>query len=281
MASRVTNLQSGSLDYRREGVSVLTKEQQVSTSIVRLRPNSSDLLIYSGKLVSDDFFDENLLDSEISGSITNAPNNFYEMRTLGQGAPTDPTYTEISDFDVIRYIEDDGLALYPVVLTALCFTDPAAEDSTIGIFETRKEIANLRIEPAFARKGVKASSCSTAEGIDRLFYEIKQSLPRKYSEGLGKRGKYVEASDGTDIVSTMTYADQEPSSSRPFVDDYDSTAAFNSGIASLNDQEIFQVLLAGQTPCLVQSRDEISAASGWTFLNNVNGTDSIVYSDRS
>ena len=94
MASTVTDMQSGSLDSRREGVGVLTKEQQLGGSIIRIRPNSKDLFVHNGRIVDDNFFDENLLDPNQPGSITSAPSNFAEKRTLGQGVNTEIVYTD-------------------------------------------------------------------------------------------------------------------------------------------------------------------------------------------
>jgi hypothetical protein len=281
MASTVTNLQSGSLEYRREGVSVLTKEQQVNTSIVRMRPNSNDLLVYLGRAVNDNFFDDNLLDRDSSGSITSAPNSFAEKRTLGQGENQETQYTEITDFDAVKYIEDEGLAMYPTILTALGYADPVSEDGTMGVFETRSELTNFRFLPGFAKRGAKASLCSSAESIDHSFSPIKQVIPRVYSSNLEKRSRYVEANDGTEIVSIATYQDQPSPDSRPFKDGYDTDASLKLETGSTRDSEISRVLLLGPLSSTFLSRDEISAPAGWTFLNNVNGTDSIVYSDRS
>ena len=58
MASTATDMQSGSLEQRREGVELLTKEQQFNTSILRLRVNSDDVLVHLGRVINDNFFDE-------------------------------------------------------------------------------------------------------------------------------------------------------------------------------------------------------------------------------
>lgn len=102
MASTATNMQSGSLQ-RREGVELLTKEQQFNNSIVTLRANSDDILVHLGRVVNDDFFDDNLLDMDSSGDITSAPSFFAEKRTLGQSDSVWTTYTELTDFDPIVY----------------------------------------------------------------------------------------------------------------------------------------------------------------------------------
>jgi hypothetical protein len=280
MASTVTDLQSGSLDERREGVGVLTKEQQNRTSILRMKSNSNDLLVYLGKVVNDNFFDENLLDENVSGAITSAPNNSAEKRTLGQSDSVETTYTELSDFDPVKYLEDEGLALYPIILTAVGYADPVSEDGTIGMFETRSEIAGLRYVTPFAKRGPKASLCSAAEGSDRLFYPIEQQISRGETFESERYSKYIEAMSDQLAVSFVSYQDQDPTPLRPFVDNNDLSISYEWEVESVNDPDIAKVLLAGSSNCLLLNREKISAPAGWTFLNKTNGTDSIAYSDR-
>jgi hypothetical protein len=280
MASTVRNLQSGSFD-RREGIDVLTKEQQVNTSFIRVRPNSTDLLVHLGRKVEDNFFDENLFDANVSGSITSAPNNYAEKRTLGQCDNVETTFTDMQDFDPVVYLQDEGVAIFPSVLIAQGYSDPINSDATMGIFESRKEIVGFVSYPDFAKRGAKASLCSTAESIDHRFYLIDQSKPRKYESSLGKFTKYIEATDESNLIETTTYQDQDSSSNRPFVDDYDTSVTLKMETGDYTDDEIASVILSGHSGCSVKSREIISAAAGWVFLNNVNGTDSIVYSDRT
>lgn len=278
MASTVTNLQSGSLDNRREGVYVQTKEQQFNTSMLRLRQNSSDIFVYDGRIVQDDFFDENLVDQDAAGSITTAPSPYSEQRTLGQGARTDNVFTEMIDFDPVVYINDEGLALYPIILTAAGYADPIVEDGSIGVFETRSEIAGVRFLPTFAKRGAKASLCSTAESVDRKSYIIEQEVSRNYSSQYEKYTKYFEVGDqDISILETVTYQDQDSSQLRPFVDSYDNAefaAEYNS------DKEMRNMILSGSAGSPYLRREKLSCSAGWTFLNVSNGTDSIVYSDR-
>ena len=287
MASTITDLQSGSLEQRREGVNVLTKEQQFNTSILRLRTNSSDVLVYSGRLVQDNFFDENLLDENVSGSITSAPSSFAERRTLGQSEKSDVVFTDIGDFNPVTYLSDEGLALYPIVLTATGNADPVAEDGNIGVFETRKEIAGLHAVPQYARRGAKASFCDSAESIGRNWYFFEQRKPRDHT-GYPKAEIYYEVGDSDlSIIGIVTYQDQNPTAASPFVDSSDPVEAsswdywdtINHESGSI-DPGIAAVLATGRAGSYKSSRDSVSASAGWTFLNVLNGTDSIVYSDR-
>lgn len=287
MASSLTDIQSGSLKQRREGVNLLTKEQQFNTSILRIRPNSSDLLVHAGRLVQDDFFDENLVDENTNGSITNAPNSFAELRTLGQGVKTESVFTDVSDFNPVTYLTDEGLALYPVVLMAAGYADPIAEDGNIGVFETRKEIAGIYFTPPYAKRGSKANFCDTVESTGRNWYQVEQQKPRDRSS-YPTAEKYFEVGDSdASIVDVVTYQDQEPAAREPHVDSSDPVEAsyWNywdtiNGKAGTEDKEITSVLASGLAGSYKSDRDNISAASGWTFLNVLNGTDSIAYSDR-
>lgn len=287
MASTVTDQQSGSLEQRREGVNVLTNKQLFNTSILRIRPNSSDLLVFAGRVVDDNFFDENLVDMDASGSMTSAPNNFSERRTLGQGLPSENVFTDIGDFDPVIYLSDEGLAIYPIILTALGFADPGSEDGAVGVFETRSELVGFRFLPPYAKRGIKASFCDTAEEIDRKFYKIEQQVDRSYSSTLSKSPIYFEVGSEDGLLDMQTYQDQDSTSIHPFVDSFDAYEASNLNyLATSNmqilssDPEISSVIATGNAGSYYLDRTKKSARAGWTFLNVLNGTDSIVYSDR-
>jgi len=287
MASTITDQQTGSLEQRREGVNVLTKEQQFNTSILRIRPNSSDLMIYAGRVVDDNFFDENLIDMDVAGSITSAPSNIAERRTLGQGLPSENTFTDICDFDPVVYLADEGLAMFPVVLTALGYSDPAIEDGSVGVFETRAELVGFRFLPKFAKRGAKASLGDTAEAVDRKFYSISQEVDRDFSATLSKSPVYFEVGSSDQLEEVTTYQDQDSSQIFPYVDDFDSGEASTwdesvtvNLIAGTNDPEISRTIASGRAGSYYKNRSKKSATAGWTFLNVSNGTDSIVYSDR-
>jgi hypothetical protein len=287
MASTITDLQSGSLEQRREGVNVLTKEQQFNTSILRFRSNSSDLLVYAGRVVNDNFFDENLLDENVSGSITSAPNHYAEKRTLGQSNGSDNVFTDIRDFDPVEYLEDQGLALYPIILTAAGFADPIVDDGSVGVFETRREVAGVNFIPAYAKRGAKASFTDSVESTGKKLYFLVQENPRDRSE-YPKAEVYFEIGDyDTTLVEVSTYQDQESPDILPFIDSSDSAEASEwtnedtmNLVSHVSDPEISAVLAGSRAGSYKSKRDTVSATAGWTFLNVLNGTDSIVYSDR-
>jgi len=245
-----------------------------------MKSNSDDVLLHFGRVINDNFFDENLLDENIAGAVTSAPSNLAERRTFGQSENYETTFTELTDFDPVNYIGDAGLALYPVILTALGYSDSGVEDGTIGMFESRSEIVGFRYVTPFAKKGLKAAVCSAAEGADRLSYFVEQQIMRKESGENGKNTKYVETKVADLAVDYSTYQDQDPSSISPFIDDYDSSVSYGKDLSSLSDSEISNVLRLSSASCVLLSRDKVSASAGWTFLNKTNGTDSIVYSDR-
>ena len=270
----------------REGVNLLTKEQQISPRIFRLRPNSSDLLIYNGVVVNDDFFDDNILDPEVGGSVTFAPSPYAEKRTLGVGIGGENNFCDIGDFDPVSYLLDPGLGMYPVVLTAMGFADPGVSDGNIGVFESKPEFAGIVFIPWFAKRGIKSSICEAAEGTDHLSYMIQQSKPRNgiFSPDYSK---FIEVGSDELIDELCTYNDQIPDIVHPFVDSYDSLLASKWEIedtvnlqVSTSDPEISSIIASGYAGAYLIDRNTISAGSGWTFLNVINGTDSIVYSDR-
>jgi len=287
MASTITDLQLGSLEQRREGVNVLTKEQQFNTSILRFRSNSSDLLVYAGRVVNDNFFDENLLDENVSGSITSAPNHYAERRTLGQSDGSDNVFTDIRDFDPVEYLDDQGLALYPIILTAAGFADPIVDDGSIGVFETRREVAGVNFIPAYAKRGAKASFTDAVESTGKKWYAIKQEKPRDH-DVYPRAEVYFEVGDSDfSPIEVLTYQDQDPSGTLPFIDSTDSAEASEWSVEdTLNaeshssDPEISAILAGSRAGSYKSKRDTVSTSTGWTFLNVLNGTDSIVYSDR-
>jgi hypothetical protein len=276
----------GSPATAREGVNLRTKEQQVSLQIFRLRPNSSDILIYNGREVNDDFFDDNLLDPDVSGAITSAPSPYAEQRSLGMGSAGRPVFDDIGDFDAVAYLLDAGLAMYPVILTAAGYADPSVSDGAIGAFETRPEAAGLIWLPAFAKRGIKGSACFAAEATDHRSYLIQQARPRNGSY-CPSYSSFIEVSTDDLIDLLPSYADQIPEEVHPFIDSSDTKEASVWGAedtpnqqAASADPEISSILANGLAGAYLIDRNEISAGAGWTFLNVINGTDSIVYSDR-
>jgi len=270
----------------REGVNLRTKEQQVSPQIFRLRPNSSDILIYNGREVNDDFFDDNLLDPDVSGAITSAPSPYAEQRSLGMGSAGRPVFDDIGDFDAVAYLLDAGLAMHPVILTAAGYADPVVSDGAIGVFETKPEAAGLIWRPEFAKRGIKGSACFAAEATDHRSYPIQQTRPRNGSY-FPARSSYIEVSTDDLIDLLPTYADQVPEEVHPFIDSSDTKEASTWGAedttnqqAATADPEISSILASGLAGAYLTDRNEVSAGAGWTFVNVVNGTDSIVYSDR-
>jgi hypothetical protein len=234
--------------------------------------------VYNGRIVQDRYFDESLFAENIGGLITTAPSSYAEERTLGQSDSSEIVYTEMIDFDPVIYINDEGLAMFPTILTAAGYSDPIAEDGAVGVFETRSELAGIRFLPNFAKRGAKASICSTSEGSDRKSYFIEQQVLREYTSEDERAPIYYEVGDqDTSIVGVVTYQDQDPSSVIPFIDNYDVSIAAEQYV---NDAEIQEVILSGRAGSPFIRNDKRSAAAGWTFLNVSNGTDSIVYSDR-
>ena len=275
--STITSLSQIDSDTYREGVNMITYQQFLSVPVARLRPNSPDILIHAGRLVSDNFFDENLLDMGMAGSITNAPSPYLEVRTLGDSDPGTPGFTDMTDFEPIAYLNDEGTVMYPSVMNAGGFSDPIRSSGIIGMFETRMEIAIISPAPGYAKRGIKASPCWTAESVDRKFYPVEQRVPRRHvpANQASKAFFEVSAEDIFEALGTITYPDQLPIPSQAFVDSCDACLG-----SSVNDEEIASVLRAGTPGNPYSERDWISAPAGWTLINKANGTDSIAYSDR-
>jgi hypothetical protein len=275
--SKVTNLQQINVDTYREGANVFTYQQYLSTPIARIRPNSKDILVYNGREVNDNFFDENLFDVNIEGAMKNAPSNYLEVRTLGDDDKGSPGFTDMTDFKPVSFLLDEGTVMYPSVLNAGGFADPAKSSGIIAMFETRLEIAKINYAPEYAKKGIKASLCFTAESIDKKFYPIDQLKSRSYSQE-NQSSKYFEGGGDDElfnILETITYPDQISSQISAFVDSCDKCIG-----ANVRDQEISQALSLGTPKSPYLQRDWLSSAAGWTINDNQNGTDSIVYSDR-
>lgn len=275
--STITSLQEIDSDTYREGVNILTYQQFLRSPIARMRPNSSDILVYAGRPVSDNFFDENLLDMEVAGSITNAPSPYLEVRTLGDADPGSPGFTDMTDFQPVAYLLDEGTVMYPSVMNAGGFSDPIRSSGIIGMFESRTEIAVVTPTPGYAKRGVKASPCWTAEGVDRKSYSVDQLVPRSYISQAPVAPAFYEVGDEEIfcLLGTVTYPDTLPAPALPFVDSCDSCLG-----SSVSDPQISAVLSAGTPGSPYDQRDNISSAAGWTILNKANGTDSIVFSDR-
>ena len=275
--STIASLQEIDSDTYREGVNILTYQQFLRSPIARMRPNSSDILVHSGRPINDNFFDENLFDMEMSGQITNAPSQYMEMRTLGDDAAGSPGFTDMTDFSPVSYLIDDGTVMYPSVMNAGGFSDPIRSSGIIGMFETRAEIAIVTPTPGYAKRGIKATFCSFAESVDKKSYAIEQLIPRLFSSQNEKSPAFFEVGDEEIfcLLETVTYPDVLPSPALPFVDSCDVCLG-----SSVRDSQISAVLSAGSPGSPYSQRDKLSSTAGWTMLNKANGTDSIVYSDR-
>jgi len=275
--STVKNLQSFDANSYAEGSSILTYQQYLAYPIARIRPNSKDILVYNGRKVEDNFFDENLIDINVGGAITNAPNSYLEVRTLGNNNSGEPGFTDMTDFQPVAYLNDEGTVMYPSTMNAGGFSDPINSSGIIGMFESRLEITGINNTPSYAKKGLKVSPSFSAESIDKKFYPIYQKIARTQDSKTYKASKYFEigSDDLSQIIEDTTYPDQQSPSSFAFVDSSDSNIS-----GDISDSQIASILASGNAGSLYVERDWLSSTAGWTMINKSNGTDSIVYSDR-
>ena len=275
--STITSLTTIDSDTYREGVNILTYQQLLNSPVARMRPITNDVFVYNGRIVNDNFFDENLVDMNIGGSITTAPSSFMEVRTLGDSYSGEPGFTDMTDFNPVTYLEDEGTLMYPTVINAGGYADPIRSNGIIGMFETRLEIAKITSTPSYAKRGIRASPCWASEGSDKKSYLIEQKVSRLFSFEKNKAPAFYEVGgeDIFEVIETITYPDQISSPSLPFIDSCDVCVGGN-----VTDSEIASVLLSGFPGNLYIERDTISSTAGWTMLNKTNGTDSIAYSDR-
>jgi len=263
----------GDQESRREGVSVLTNAQIAESRILRLRTNSKDLFVFNGRIVQDDFFDENLLDMNQSGKMEKAPNNFLEVRTLGQSTTGDFTFFDIIDFNPVAFINDNGNVMYPSILSNAGLSDPIFSDGAVGVFEHRREQAGVVYVPSYAKRGAKAFISNHSTDTDFRSYEIDQKRKIVTNNENLKVSMFIEAEYDSLVPDSQAFFDMPEMPSTPFLDGSDMDdwkSKINDEITSFVDDLTHQT-----TP-----REFISSAAGWTFINNVNGTDSIAYSDR-
>ena len=261
------------LENRREGVNLNSNAQLAKNKILRVRTNSKDLLIFQGKIVQDDFFDENLVDMDQSGRLETAPNNFMENRTLGQSSTSENLFFDLSDFNPVSFIEDNGISIYPSILSAVGFADPVFSDGSISIFEDRRELALLIHVLPFAKRGLKGFISNFSIDTDFRQYPISQEKLLSNDDNHFKVSNYIEAQYDELNPSSQTFADMPEKPSSPF-NDSDDYQDWSSKIGNSITENIYESNIT-TTP-----REFISSAAGWTFVDIYNGTDSLVYSDR-
>jgi hypothetical protein len=276
---------SGSIEAAsvRQGVEINDFQQAYASMLPRLMSNSSPSLVVGGRKRSQgSVFDDSISSVLSSGKLGTAPNHEMEQRDLGMPKShySDTPYTDAGKFDPVGYIGSEDLTeVYPLVMDNVSPVDPGSLDGIIEPFAIRDSATRRLTEGSHSSRRVNGSISDYSEDVFGYNTPLQQII---YSEGNGgKTRPYQEYGIDTLSLSThgFSYLSDEPITPQAFVED-DTMPWRLSMTDILNDVEIIQSLSGSSSKFLPYGVCFRSSTAGYTYIDNVNGTDSIAFSDR-
>lgn len=276
---------SGSIESSnsRQGVEINDFEQVYASMLPRLLSNASPAVIIDGRRKTDNrVFDDTIISVLTSGTLRVVPNHEVEQRDLGMPKThySDTPYFDIGTVEPVSYIQDTDLhALYPIILDDASPVDPGSLDGVLEPFTIRDTATRRSTEGSYSSRRVRGGISGYGEDPFGYNIPLQQII---YSYGYeGTTRPYQEY--GIDSIGRsahgFSYFAGEPVTPQTYFED-DSREWDASTTVIYNDSEIISALSGTQsrfTPYGVGFR---SSATGYTYFDNVNGTDSITFFDR-
>lgn len=275
---------SGSIESSnsRQGVEINDFQQVYASMLPRLLSNSAPLLIVNGRRKRETReFDDSIVSLLTSGTLRVVPNHESEHRDLGMPKShySDTPFEEIAKLEPVSYIASTDLAaVYPVILDNVSPVDPGVLDGVIEPFLIRDTVTRRSIEGSISSRRIKGSLSGFSEDLfgynipllQRVYFESYEGNTRPYQEyGIDT---LVESS------SRLSYIADDPIESEPFRED--DSDNWGAGTTIANDTEILAALSGSNSTFSRFGSGFRSSATGYTYLDNVNGTDSIAFMDR-
>jgi hypothetical protein len=276
---------SGSIEASnsRQGVEINDFQQVYASMLPRLMSNSSPSVIVDGRRKSDGrTFDDSIVSVLSQGTLKVVPNHEAEQRDLGMPKShyTDTPYLDIGKIEPVGYIQSEDLQmLYPVILDDVSPVDPGNLDGVIEPFTIRDTATRRSVEGSYSSRRIRGGISSYGEDLFGYNIPLQQII---YSEGYGGMTRpYQEY--GIDSLADsnhgFSYLSDDPVTPSPYIEDDD--RIWESSATPINDDDEIVSALSGSmsrfTPYGAGFR---SSAAGYTYLDNVNGTDSIAFFDR-
>jgi len=272
---------SGSIEAAssRQGVEINDFSQVYASMLPRFLSNAAPSIVVNGrKLQSGDAFDDSISSVLAGNKVSVVPNHHAEDRDIGMPKShySDTPFHEMGRLEPVAYIQSEDLhALYPVILDEVSPIDPGLLNGIIEPLPIRQAASRTALENVRLSKGV--TSDITSHHIDVFGYSIPieqkvydvatQNSTRPYQE-YGVESLIQE--------KAMSYFADDPITSSPY---YEDKSKESRSLYKVDD-EMLSVIEAMGTQLRTFGIDYRSAAAGYTFIDGINGTDSIVFMDR-
>ena len=276
---------SGSIEASnsRQGIEINDFQQVYASMLPRLMSNAAPSVIVDGRRKSEGrLFDDSIISVLSSGTLRVVPNHEVEQRDLGMPKThySDTPYLDIGKVEPVGYILSEDLQmLYPVILDDVSPVDPGNLDGVIEPFVIRDTATRRSTEGSHSSRRIRGGISGYGEDLFGYNIPLQQLV---YSEGYGGMTRPYQEYGIESLADSnhgFSYLSDEPVTPDAYFEDND--RLWTASATNIeNDTEIVNALSGSQsrfTPYGVGFR---SSAAGYTYLDNVNGTDSIAFFDR-
>lgn len=272
---------SGSIEAAssRQGVEINDFQQVYASMLPRFLSNSSPKIVVNGVVRgSEKAFDDSIASVLAGSKISIAPNHESEHRDLGMPLShySDTPFHEMGRLEPVAYIQAEELQeLYPVILDEVSPVDPGQLDGVIEPFPIRETVTRQSIESSFMSRRIRG-------GISGYHSDVfGYSIPIEQRVYLGSPGGPTRPFQEYGVESLVgnrqhTYFSDDVLHPDPYRED-DSRNI--QDMTKLDDEmfEVIRSLGSGFEDLITGYR---SSSAGYTFIDTVNGTDSIAFADR-
>jgi hypothetical protein len=176
----------------------------------------------------------------------------------------------------VAYIQlEDLQPLYPVILDEASPIDPGLLDGIIEPLPIRQAASRMALENLRLSKGV--TSDITSHHIDVFGYSIPIEQ-KVYDVSNENRTRPFQEYGVESLIQekAMSYFADDPVTSSPYYEDKSKEARTLYKV----DDEMLDVIEAMDSQLQTIGIDYRSASAGYTFIDSLNGTDSIAFMDR-
>lgn len=281
------------IDAFRQGVSVTRLSHMRKRVTPTLRSTSDNRIVFNSKELVDSIeFNDTLLTSYMTASITELsrsylPNNNLDALDFGQPDvyTSDPSYTEVTRYDAVNYLQDDGNdAIYPSVLSANSLEQADQKSGVIEPFVIRSAIERSTLEGDRPFRSVYGSITSFGEDNRNRSVEIVQQVninaesPEPFEDSADVVMNATFTSGSSAIAGYFNNADYNIEA---FCDTSDAELAY----LDMTDVEMKKILVSGSINSLSGTlfndsstkNNYKSTNSGFVYRNARLGTDSLAF----
>lgn len=272
---------SGSIEAAnsRQGVEINDFEQAYASMLPRFLSNSAPKIVINGlKRGFGQAFDDSITAALAGSKVSIAPNHESEHRDLGMPLShySDTPFHEMGRLEPVTYLQMEDLQeLYPIILDEVSPIDPGQLDGVIEPFPIRATATRQAIESSFMSRRVRGGISGYHDDV------FGYSIPIEQRVYLGSPGGPTRPYQEYGIESLVenkqpTYFADDTSHPDPYRED----SSRNIKDTTKIDDEMLSILLSIGTGFEGLITGYRSSSAGYTFIDTVNGTDSIAFADR-